>query len=134
MKKFVAKTSREALRLVSAELGADAVILSNRKVDEGVEIIALAGAEFMGLTQEPKQPAPVQLAPAATKNTIPATVAATPVMEAQQQQGILSEIKFMRDMMQEQIACLSWSDMQQRDPQRTRMLRELLNSGFSPAL
>ena len=51
-----------------------------------------------------------------------------------EQQGILSEIKSMRNMMQEQIACLSWSDMQHRDPQRTEMLRSLLNAGFSPAL
>jgi flagellar biosynthesis protein FlhF len=40
----------------------------------------------------------------------------------------------MRNMMQEQLACLSWSDMQHRDPQRTQMLRSLLNAGFSPAL
>ena len=51
-----------------------------------------------------------------------------------EQQGILSEIKFMRNMMQEQMDCLSWSDRQQRDPKRTRMLRNLLNAGFSPAL
>lgn len=40
----------------------------------------------------------------------------------------------MHNIMQEQLACLSWSDMSQRDPQRTRMLRSLLNAGFSPVL
>ena len=126
MKKFVARTSREALRLVRTELGEDAVILANRKVGEGVEIVALAGAEYAGLTQERKQPAPVRSAPA--QGCAPA-----PTMQLEQQ-GILSEIKSMRNMMQEQIACLSWADMQQRDPQRTRMARDLLNAGFSPAL
>ena len=134
MKKFVAKTSREALRLVRTELGVDAVIISNRRVGDDVEIVALGSTEFAGLEQGNMKPAPVQRATAAaTKNAVPATVAATPEM-APEQQDILSEIKFMRDMMQEQIACLSWSDMQQRDPQRTRMLRELLSAGFSPAL
>jgi flagellar biosynthesis protein FlhF len=52
----------------------------------------------------------------------------------QQQQGILSEIKSMRDMLQDQLACLAWSDMQQRQPQKTQLLRDLLNAGFSPAL
>ena len=40
----------------------------------------------------------------------------------------------MRNMMQEQMDCQSWSDRQQRDPQRTRMLRDLLNAGFSASL
>ncbi len=128
MKKFVAKTSREALRLVRIELGADAVILSNRKVGEDVEIVALAGAEFDGLAQQPERPAP-----AATKKPASPAPAVAPA-PAPEQHGILGEIKFMRTMMQEQIACLSWSGMQQRDPQRTRMLRSLLNAGLSPAL
>ena len=56
VKKFVATTSREALRLIRIEMGADAVILSNRKVDGGVEIMALASAEFAQLTHESRQP------------------------------------------------------------------------------
>jgi len=134
MKKFVAKTSREALQLVRAELGADAMILSNRNVDGGVEILALASTEFAGLTQEcmpePVGRMPTQQ-PAATQNPVSPTPAPSIALE---EHSILSEIKSMRDMMQEQIACMSWSDMQQRDPQRTRMLRDLINTGFSPVL
>lgn len=140
MKKFLAPTSRDALRLIRIEMGADAVILSNRKVDGGVEIMALAGSEFAQLTHEPKQPTPVPVRPAIVAQeriSVPAKAepAISPISTLQQeQQGILSEIKFMRNMMQEQVDCLSWSDRQQRDPQRTRMLRGLLNAGFSAAL
>jgi len=140
MKKFVATTSREALRLIRIEMGADAVILSNRKVDGGVEIMALASAEFAQLTHESRQPAPVSARAAiVTQERAPAAVMAEPAISSistmqLEQQGILSEIKFMRNMMQEQMDCLSWSDRQQRDPKRTRMLRDLLNAGFSPAL
>ncbi|CAG9932569.1 flagellar biosynthesis protein FlhF [Candidatus Nitrotoga arctica] len=140
MKKFVAPTSREALRLIRIEMGADAVILSNRKVDGGVEIMALASAEFAQLTHESKQPVPVSArAPIVMQERAPVAVMAEPPISSistmqLEQQGILSEIKFMRNMMQEQMDCLSWSDRQQRDPQRTRMLRDLLNAGFSPAL
>ncbi len=140
MKKFLAPTSRDALRLIRIEMGADAVILSNRKVNGGVEIMALAGSEFAQLTHEPKQPAPVAVRPAiVAQERIPAPAKAEPAISPistlqQEQQGILSEIKFMRNMMQEQVDCLSWSDRQQRDPQRTRMLRGLLNAGFSAAL
>ena len=140
MKKFVATTSREALRLIRIEMGADAVILSNRKVDGGVEIMALASAEFAQLTHESRQPAPVPVRAAiATHERAPVAVMAEPAISSistmqLEQQGILSEIKFMRNMMQEQMDCLSWSDRQQRDPKRTRMLRDLLNAGFSPTL
>lgn len=41
-KKFVATDMRSALKLVREELGADAVILSNRKVSGGIEIVASA--------------------------------------------------------------------------------------------
>jgi flagellar biosynthesis protein FlhF len=140
MRKFVATTSREALRLIRIEMGADAVILSNRKVDGGVEIMALASAEFAQLTHESRQPAPVSVrATIATQERPPIAVMVEPAISSistmqLEQQGILSEIKFMRNMMQEQMDCLSWSDRQQRDPKRTRMLRDLLNAGFSPAL
>jgi flagellar biosynthesis protein FlhF len=40
IKRFVAKDIRLAMRMVKEELGADAVIMSNRSVDEGVEIVA----------------------------------------------------------------------------------------------
>ena len=42
-KSFYAETSREALRQVKDALGPDAVILANRKVDGGIEIVAMAG-------------------------------------------------------------------------------------------
>jgi len=40
IKRFVAKDIRLAMRMVKDELGADAVIMSNRSVEEGVEIVA----------------------------------------------------------------------------------------------
>ncbi len=51
VKRYVARTSREALRQVKDELGNDAVILSNRKTRDGVEIMALAEAEMSNLVQ-----------------------------------------------------------------------------------
>lgn len=40
IKRFVAKDIRQAMRMVKEELGADAVIMSNRSVEDGVEIVA----------------------------------------------------------------------------------------------
>ena len=47
VKRYQAPTAREALRALKAELGADAIVLSNRAVDGGVEILALP-AESVG--------------------------------------------------------------------------------------
>lgn len=49
VKKFLAATSREAFRLVRDALGADAVILSNRKLGSSVEILALASDDMSAL-------------------------------------------------------------------------------------
>lgn len=50
IRKFTGATSRDALRLVREALGADAVVLSNRTLDDGsVEIVALADAELSAI-------------------------------------------------------------------------------------
>ena len=40
VKKFIAKSTVEALRMVKKDLGADAIILSTKKIDGGIEILA----------------------------------------------------------------------------------------------
>ncbi|CAB3780463.1 Signal recognition particle receptor FtsY [Paraburkholderia caffeinitolerans] len=50
IRKFIGGTSRDALRLVREALGADAVVLSNRTLDDGsVEIVALADSDLAAL-------------------------------------------------------------------------------------
>jgi flagellar biosynthesis protein FlhF len=51
IRKFFAPTARQALKEIRDELGADAMILSNRKTENGVEIIALAHEEIAHLTE-----------------------------------------------------------------------------------
>lgn len=46
IRRFIAPTARQALRDIRNELGDDAMILSNRKMDGGVEIVALANGEI----------------------------------------------------------------------------------------
>ncbi|HEX8980138.1 MAG TPA: flagellar biosynthesis protein FlhF [Parasulfuritortus sp.] len=65
IKKFRAATTRDALRQVRDALGADAIILSNRQVDGGVEIIAVADLDISALAgqAEPAVAAPPRRAP-----------------------------------------------------------------------
>jgi flagellar biosynthesis protein FlhF len=52
IKKFHATTTRDALRQVRDALGANAIILSNRQVAGGVEIIAVADMDMAALTSQ----------------------------------------------------------------------------------
>jgi flagellar biosynthesis protein FlhF len=172
-RKFIAVNSREALKMVRVELGADAVILSNRKVADGVEIVAMGGAELSRLSEmrqpEAKVSAPkavptptVAAAPQVLKKPVQnqaedlstrvlnannqreAAAAKREIAPAKQEEkiaapspedtGMMSEIKTMHNMMQEQLACMAWSDMQHRDPKRSTLMREMLNVGFSSVL
>ena len=174
VKKFTAATTRDALRMVRDELGDEAVILSNRKVSEGVEIMAMTNAALSDMTQGHTQPGlskpvlsgipqlnvkaeigaragqlqqpvsgsgqpqqqistPRQPARIIKQAALPAAPAAATLISPQQQ-GLAKEIKSMHSMLQEQFACMAWSDMQQRDPKRTSLLRNLVNAGFSPTL
>jgi len=166
-RKFIAASSRDALKLVRIELGEDAVILSNRKVAEGVEIVAVAGDELAQLSEirgnaspskrengstskshglsagnPSKRPASLSTEAANQAAALGAKVLdgdmhtkKSPVQHSSEEQlSLLSEIKSMRNLLQEQMARLSWSDLQQRDPVRGTLLRDMLNVGFSPML
>jgi len=77
VKRFAARTSREALALVRQAFGVDAVVLSTKPCAEGIEVLAMAPDSVAGLerlTATPEEPAarrsPAQraAAPAAAQN------------------------------------------------------------------
>ncbi|MDR8732149.1 flagellar biosynthesis protein FlhF [Burkholderia pseudomultivorans] len=72
IRKFTGATSRDALRLVREALGADAVVLSNRTLDDGsVEIVALADAELAAVAPPAAAARPRAAAPR-TPDSVPA--------------------------------------------------------------
>jgi flagellar biosynthesis protein FlhF len=148
IRKFTASTSRQALKEIRSELGDDAVILSNRTVSEGVEIIAVANMAMEQLTD--KASALTAMPPRAVHGAVarrpaapapslsqvkPAHVySAEPVQSVSGHDNILGEIKSMHSMLRNQMDALLWSDVQKRDPQRAGLLRRMLNAGFSTQL
>ncbi len=134
VKKFFAGSSRQALQLVRQGLGPDALILSNRAVEGGVEILAVAQGDL------PPQAA-VQAAPRARQDkaadsgrrpqpAVPASAAAQDPVS----RSLASEIKSMRGLLEEQLVYQAWDMAQRREPGKTRVLRDLLHAGFSAAL
>ena len=72
VKRYFAKTAREALRMLKDDLGPDAVVLANRAANGGVEILALPAGDVASLQRARSQAQAAAAAPA------PAPVAAAP--------------------------------------------------------
>ena len=151
IRKFIAPTARQALRDIRNELGEDAVILSNRNVDGGVEIIALANETMEQLTDSVATngaKGAVSVASAIQKTAKPSGkpvaqagrlaqvnhAETEPMQTVPGHDNILVEIKSMHSKLQQQLSALSWNDVQLRTPHTADLLRRMLNSGFSALL
>src|SRR3982751_3207986 len=76
VKRFAARTSREALALVRQAFGVDAVVLSTKPCAEGIEVLAMAPDSVAGLERVSEQAEKVTAAP--TPAARPAQRAAAP--------------------------------------------------------
>jgi flagellar biosynthesis protein FlhF len=133
IRKFIAPTARQALKDIRDELGDEAVILSNRTVDEGVEIIALANDEFRQMTDSVthKNTPNIRYREQSARPSPKVPESSLPVVP---ESSILGEIKAMHSMLQQQIAALSKNEKPQRDPYAAGFLCTMLNAGFSAQL
>jgi flagellar biosynthesis protein FlhF len=157
IRKFVAPTARLALREIRNELGSEAVILSNRKMAKGVEIIAVANDSILKLAEyaskprslDPEVPKAPPVATTPVRNDhvptikIPAkapmpvaaeTAAISKKPATVPESAILGEIASLRKMLQSSLDRPAADPSRQLDKQRAGLLRTLLNSGFSSVL
>jgi len=136
IKRYFAPDIRQAIRKVRDEQGPDAVILSNRKVDGGVEIVAavdydtfladLGGAP--GRTAPPAVPAMQNREEIIPESPRPATAHADPIDDMGR------ELKSLRGMLEHQLSGLAWGELGRRHPQRMLLIRRLRELGLSAAL
>lgn len=152
VKRIVAKTSREAMRQLREVLGPDAVILSNRAVEGGVEVLAMPADAIASIappvTEMPPPPEPpvaraAPEAPRARAEAEPAVsfkrrlierVAVPSADSAEMTQSIMAELKAMRTRLETRIDDLAWRDLPGRDPAGAALMRDMLGAGFSAAL
>lgn len=150
VKRIVAKTSREAMRQLREELGPDAVILSNRAVDGGVEVLAMP-AEDIAAMAPPVMEAPAAASPARApeprahyrpepepavsfKRRLIERIAVPSQDGSQLAQSVISEIKTLHMRLESQLADLTWRDLPGRDPAGATVMRDMLAAGFSATL
>jgi flagellar biosynthesis protein FlhF len=117
VRKFTARTSREALALVKQAFGPDAVVLSNKNVPEGVEVLAMA-PEGMGQIEQIAQTAPRTVARPAAQ-----PVAAQPPQRASFAERARQEPSFGAPEVRQDVEQLAMSTLSFQDYVRERVLR-----------
>src|SRR6185369_14497883 len=153
IRRFVATDMRAALAAIRGELGSDAVMLSSRKLPEGVEVIAAIDYDDSllgnaGLSEQlaatvAEESGAAQLDEyqrvAAPSLSIEReiTLAKTPVSAAETnapESSMAHEIKDLRRLLETQLASLAWNDMNRQAPVRARLLRELSKLGVDSTI
>lgn len=133
VKRFFAPDMRQAIKMVRDEQGPDAVILSNRQVDGGIEIVAALDydeslLESAAVTEQ--APAAQEAADAGGEAAVerPRANRAKPPVDWVQDPAIVSmreEIRQLRGLLENQLAHLAWSDRERRAPLLTGVMRRL---------
>ena len=140
IKRFHAADVRQAIKEVRDVLGPDAVILSNTRVDGGIEIVAATDydeTKFQRPTQTKveAQSAKVEINPSQKQTPIPPlTSKPEPSQNVWSQEPTLvqmrKEIASMKDMLQSQLSDLAWKDMERINPIQVQLLHRHLSMGI----
>lgn len=155
IKRYLDKDMRHVLRRVREDQGPDAVILSNRRVDDGIEVIAaidydealVRHAIGMDASRDPTiDPATDMDALARiAEDDIVAELPEAPTVAPQPEilsanlhetpgsmGGVQDELSSLRGLLETQLSDLVWKDSSDRSPLRAQMLRNLARIGIAP--
>lgn len=108
--RFIGSTNREALRQVRLALGPDALIISNKRVNGGVEILATDPTSTVDMQQ----------------------LAETSLSEPDV--DVMGAIGALRGSLETRIDELMWGNQLRRAPEAVSLFQALLGHGFSTAL
>lgn len=152
IKRYLDKDMRHVLRRVREDQGQDAVILSNRRVEDGIEVIAAIDYDealvrhALGTTVETEaaisSDALATIAEDDVVDDLPAAIDRPAVLSADILPQPLSSDHALRDMrddisslrglLETQLSGLVWKDMSRRSPIRAQVLRNLARIGLAP--
>lgn len=156
IKRYLDKDMRRVLQQVRAEQGPDAVILSNRRVPEGIEVIAAidydeslvrhaVGAPAARAARPEPEPSSEAVADDAVADDAvtetPAVASVQPVTRAaatddapgfDAPRSVRDELTSLRGLLETQMAGLIWKDTAQKSPLRAQVLRNLARLGVAP--
>ena len=133
VQRFIGSTSGETLDHVRNALGPNAMILSNRSIEEGIEILACSEKDFKDVVQR-NEPELVNIEKKTFIRQQPPIIINTSPSPSFDMSDFMGEIRSIRDSLQAQISELSWGKLQEQNPIKSELLRELFGFGFSASL
>ncbi len=142
IKRYFAPTIRQAINKVREEQGPDAVILSNQRVNGGVEIVAAIDFDETMLEQDGSRQTELSTPDAENSGGKTARAASRPAAPRDenywsQEPTLLemrSELQSLRFMLENQLSGLAWGDMARRNPRRAELVQRLMKMGIGSSL
>ena len=158
IKKFIAPDIRRAIKMVRDEQGPDAVIISNRRVDGGVEIVSATDYDEGQLShlsegtgtnstrisnnsedhiKEPDVSDVTHSHPRPDKNSHFVTQAPQPPANSVDEtllSEMREELKYLRNIVENRFFDLEWANYSNSNPINAEIIKRLLNCGVSTKL
>jgi len=148
IKRFTAPDMRQALRMVRESLGEDAVILSNKSIDGGVELTAAVDlvAEELAESATRRTPERSRARPGARSLNAPrgrSSVRKAPKVEQipteaneadvtpEALSSMREEMQNLRRWLQAELSSMSWYDLGHRTPHIKELFQHLMQLGLS---
>ena len=131
MRRYVAKDMRECLRQVREAQGPDAVILSTRRVEGGVEVVAAMDFDMAPAPALAPSLADMPSAGADDAVAALADLAGRAPAPSASQADMQAELRSLRQLLESQLATLAWNDLTRRAPVQAEVLRELTQLGLA---
>lgn len=125
VEKFVGSDMRQAMNMVRAAFGNDAVILSSRRIDDTTEITA--ARDYVPEAEEPGLGGPERSTKAAA--AIVGNAELSPIIQDMQ-----AELNKLRKLFEGELAQLAWRDMSRHQPNRYSLINRLELAGIERAL
>lgn len=150
IKKYFASDMRQALEMARNEHGPDVVILSNRKVLGGVELIAAEDYDeavynkstqvrqensVQASTEMTQQDEPSEAIKPFRPETLSVNDSATDIWTRESTlDQMRDEIKSLRTMLEQQMSGLAWGAIGRQHPLWANLIRQLVNLDITPKL
>ncbi len=134
IKRFFAPNIRQAIRMVREEQGPDAVILSNTKVEGGVEIVIAVDYDEELLRHAALEDTVSARSPAAAKKNPPHPSSQITWSQDPAMVQMRHEMHSLRGLLEQQLPGLAWGELARAHPLRARLVYSLKETGLSPVL
>ncbi len=128
IKRYYAPNMRQAMALVKEEHGDDAVILSTKDVEDGVELVAALDPEA---NEYQNQAANRETGASYQVHQDPDPQPAAGQVNNLELSKMADELKIVRAMLENQMSGLAWGQAEQNDPHKVEIIKKLVQLGIS---